>query len=133
MNHDIITHTPITLDNGKVVEAYIHKLPSGMYAMHADYPFTANSNPTRTRQIVDALFRSQHRDWFRFIRFQRSSTPLPMPTLSPTKRASVHCILLTHRGARLTNAQSFNHLTNPPHEPRHHQLHPDHPRQRHRR
>lgn len=85
MNHEIITHTPITLDNGIVVEAYIHKLPSGMYAMHADYPFTANSNPTRTRQIVDALFRSQHRDWFRFIRFQRSSTPLPMPTLNPTK------------------------------------------------
>jgi hypothetical protein len=85
MNHDIITHTPITMDNGNVVEAYIHKLPSGMYAMHAEYPFRSNSNPTRTRQIVDALFRSQHRDWFRFIRFQRSSTPLPMPTLNPTK------------------------------------------------
>ena len=60
MNHDIISYTPITLDNGKVVEAYIHKLPSGMYAMHADYPFQPNSNSTRTRQIVDALFRSQH-------------------------------------------------------------------------
>jgi len=62
MNHDIISYTPITLDNGNVVEAYIHKLPSGMYAMHAEYPFRSNSNPTRTRQIVDALFRSQHRD-----------------------------------------------------------------------
>jgi hypothetical protein len=76
MQHDIIAHTPITLDNGNIVEAYIHKLPSGMYAMHAEYPFRSNSNPTRTRQ---------HRDWFRFIRFQRSSTPLPMPTLNPTK------------------------------------------------
>ncbi len=43
MNHEIITHTPITMDNGKVVEAYIHKLPSGMYAMHAEYPFRSNS------------------------------------------------------------------------------------------
>jgi len=85
MNHEIITHTPITMDNGNIVKAYIHKLPSGMYAMHADYPFQPNSNSTRTRQIVDALFRSQHRDWSRFIRFQRSSTPLPMPTLNPTK------------------------------------------------
>lgn len=84
MNHEIITHTPITMDNGNIVNAYIHKLPSGMYAMHADYPFQPNSNSTRTRQIVDALFRSQHRDWFRFIRFQRSSTPLPMPTFNQT-------------------------------------------------
>jgi hypothetical protein len=53
--------------------------------MHADYPHQPNSNPTRTKQIVDALFRNQHRDWFRFIRFQRSSTPLSMPTLNPTK------------------------------------------------
>ncbi len=80
MNHEIITHTPITMDNGKVVEAYIHKLPSGMYAMHADYPFQPNSNSTRTRQIVDALFRSQHRDWFRFIRFQRWFSNRPART-----------------------------------------------------
>jgi hypothetical protein len=85
MQHDIITQTPVTMDNGKVINAHIHKLPSGMYAMHADYPFQPNTNSTRIRQIVDALFRSQHRDWFRFIRFQRSSTPLPMPTLNPTK------------------------------------------------
>jgi len=79
MQHDIIAHTPITLDNGKVVGAYIHKQPSGVYALHIDYIFEANSNSTRTKQITEALWRKQHRDWFRFIRFQRSSTPLPMP------------------------------------------------------
>ena len=85
MNHDIISYTPIVYDDGSTINAYIHKLPSGWYAMHADYPFKAYSDSTRTRQVVDALFRKQHRDWFRFIRFQRSSTPQPMPTLNPTK------------------------------------------------
>ena len=79
MQHDIIAHTPITLDNGKVVDAYIHKQPSGMYALDVNYIFEANTNSTRTKQIAEAVWRKQHRDWFRFIRFQRSSTPLPMP------------------------------------------------------
>jgi hypothetical protein len=85
MNHEIISYTPIIYDDGRIINAYVHKQPSGWYAMHADYPHQPNSNPTRTKQIVDALFRSQHRDWFRFIRFQRSTTPQPMPTLNPTK------------------------------------------------
>jgi hypothetical protein len=50
-----------------------------MYALHVNYIFEANSNSTRTKQIAEAVWRKQHRDWFRFIRFQRSSTPLPMP------------------------------------------------------
>ena len=86
MNHDIITHTPITMDNGNIVNAYVHKLPSGLYAMHADYPFQPNGNSTRTRQIVDSLFRNQYRDWFRFIRYQKSSTPMPMPAVNPTDK-----------------------------------------------
>ncbi|TEX50960.1 MAG: hypothetical protein B7C55_08055 [Actinomycetales bacterium mxb001] len=81
MNHDIITHTPVTLNNGTTVDAYIHKLPSGMYAVHIDYHFEYNTNSTLTRHTTDALWRKQHRDWFRFIRFQRSSTPLPMPKI----------------------------------------------------
>jgi hypothetical protein len=83
MNHEIITHTPITMDNGNIVEAYVHKLPSGMYALHVEYSFKANANPTRIRQITESIWRNQYRDWFRFIRFQKSSTPLPMPAINP--------------------------------------------------
>jgi len=82
MNHQIINRTPITLDNGNVVQAYVHKEPSGWYAVHIDYVFEANTNSTRIKQITEALWRKQHREWFRFIRFQRSSTPLPMPNIN---------------------------------------------------
>ena len=41
MNHDIISYTPIVYDDGSIINAYIHKLPSGWYAMHADYPYKA--------------------------------------------------------------------------------------------
>ena len=81
MNHEIITHTPVTLDDGKIIDAYIHKLPSGIYAVHIDYFFEYNTNSTRTRLLTNALWRKQHRDWFRFILFQRSTTPLPMPKI----------------------------------------------------
>ena len=48
MQHDIIAHTPITLDNGKVLDAYIHKQPSGMYALHVNYIFEAQQfNPNK--------------------------------------------------------------------------------------
>jgi hypothetical protein len=83
--NESIAQTPIVLDNGDAVQAHIFKQSSGLYAVSIDYPHKANVNPTRTKQIVDALWRDQYRDWFRFIRFQRSTTPQPMPTLNPTK------------------------------------------------
>jgi hypothetical protein len=79
MQHDIIAQTPITLDNGNIVDAYIYKEPSGVFSLKINYIFEANTNSTRTKQITEALWRKQHREWFRFIRFQRSSTPLSMP------------------------------------------------------
>jgi len=76
-----IKETPITLDNGDIVQARVVKKPSGLYAVDIDYKYKPNTNSTRVRQIIDSLWRNQYRDWFRFIRFQRSSTPLPMPEL----------------------------------------------------
>ncbi len=84
MSNEIISHTPIVMDNGEVVEARIVRQPSGMYAVEIDYKYKANTNSTRVRQIVDALWRNQHQSWFRFIRFQKSSTPLPMPPINKT-------------------------------------------------
>ena len=52
MNHDIISYTPIVYDDGSTINAYIHKLPSGWYAMHAEYPFRAYSDAARTRHVV---------------------------------------------------------------------------------
>jgi len=86
MNHEIIARTPIDMDNGDLVEAYVHKLPSGIYALHVEYNFKIHTNSTRVRQITDSIWRKQHHDWFRFIRFQKSSTPLPMPDINPVNK-----------------------------------------------
>jgi hypothetical protein len=85
MKKEIITNLTITMDDGELLNAEIYLDEYGFYHKQIDYNHKPNGNVARRKNVVDNLFISQHRDWFRFIRFQKSSTPVKMPTITKTK------------------------------------------------
>lgn len=84
MNKEIITNLTITTDYGELLNAEIYRDPYGFYHYEIDYAHPMNGNHRKRKNYVDSLFRSQHRDWFRFLRFQKSTTPMKMPTITKT-------------------------------------------------